>query len=368
MEIHLPNNLRLKQITGVTFVILLCLLGTARPGLSTPHTEAVSLEVIEVLDQPESRTTSGTASIILSIESGQLSGDTILHTTHLWGHPEYDPHFEVGKEYTAELTYEKGEEPSLMLHHDRKDYKLLILFGLVSLVLLGIGRWEGLVGLFSTVATILMIFYIFFPLIQYQQAIFPVGIAICLITIVLTVSFVMKWDTPTIPAIGSLTTVFFVILAMTILGFDYLSLNGTKARHSRLILTWIDRPSSLWQLLTIGIVLGSLGAMMDVAVVISSTVNEIVRDARDIPLSEAYKSGLQVGREILSTMVNTLVFAYMGILFPLLLSFRIFQLSWLQFINYDFVGIEILRICVGLVGLSLVIPVTSLFSAWWCRR
>jgi uncharacterized membrane protein len=77
---------------------------------------------------------------------------------------------------------------------------------------------------------------------------------------------------------------------------------------------------------------------------------------------------MHVGGEILSTMVNTLVFAYMGVLFPILLSLQIFELSWIRFLNYHFMGIEILRICTGLVGLALTIPATALFSTWWCRR
>jgi uncharacterized membrane protein len=358
-----------NRSTAILILVGILVMGGVGPALAAEKTGPVSVEVTAIHQQPDARTTEGTATVTFTIQSGPLAGDTILYSTHLWGHPQYDPHFEVGKSFTGTIDEVRNGEPvRLMLHNDRKDYKLLILFGVVTVILMLVGRWEGVVGLFSTVGTILMIFYVFFPLIQIQDAIFPVGVTICLITIVLTVSFVMKWDTPTIPAIGSLVVVFFITLGLTILGFDYLSLNGSRARHSRLILTWIDQPSSLWRLLTIGIVLGSLGAMMDVAVVISSTVNEIVRDAKDVGFLDAFRSGITVGREILSTMVNTLVFAYMGILFPLLLSFRIFRLSWLQFVNYDFVGIEILRICVGLVGLSLVIPTTALMSAWWCRR
>jgi len=358
-----------KMFLAVFVFALVTVLTVPELSNATTGDGGVSLRVKQIHRLPDSVTTPGTATVTFQIKSGPHAGDTITYSQHLWGHPQYDPSFKPGKHFTGQVrTDRNGRIQQLLLHHDRKDYKFVVIFFVLTLLLFTIGRWEGLVGLFSTVVTILMIYYVFFPYLTQTHAILPLGLVVCLITIVLTVSLVMKWDQPTWPAIFSLAIVFFVIVILTIAGIHVLNLDATKARHSRLILSWMDQEGRLWRLLTVGIVLGTLGALMDVAVVVSSTVHEIVRDSTRISVIDAFRSGVKVGREILSTMLNTLIFAYMSILFPILLSFRIFKLSFLQFVNYDFVGFEILRICVGLIGLSLIIPTTAMLTAWWCCR
>jgi len=93
----------------------------------------------------------------------------------------------------------------------------------------------------------------------------------------------------------------------------------------------------------------------------------LTRDADTVYLSEAFRSGMNVGREILSTMINTLLFAYLGVLLPFLLVVEVFDVTLLQLVNYSFVGVEILRVIAGLIGLSLIIPTTAFISAWWSR-
>ena len=335
-------------------------------AINGAYAESVTAEVLSLDNIPSD---TGTARITLRILDGKSTGDTLIYTQHLWGHSHYDPQFEVGKQFTAQiLRSESGEFNRLNLHQERKDWKLVILFVIVSIVLFLVGRWEGLLGLVSTGITVGLIYGLFFPWVEIPDTIIPLGTFVCLATIVITVILIMRGSKPTIPAIGALIAVFGLITIATVIGFDYLKLNASQARHSRLIISWLNNPGALKNLLIFGIVIGTLGALMDVAVVISSSIHEIVRDAPEIAWTEAYRSGIRIGREILSTMVNTLVFAYMGILLPILLGFRIFDLSWLQFLHFDFVGIEILRISIGLMGLSLIIPVTSLFSAVWFRR
>ncbi len=334
----------------------------------------VRLGVQQVRGGPVAKGDSGDITVVFKFLSGQRQGDTAARRIHLWGHPHYDADYTPGYRFVGIAKYNKnGKFSGLSSIRRQRDYPLLILFLLVSLAIFAIGRFEGLVGFGATLLTVFLLFGFLFPIAAAGSYLLPTGILICLTTIFITVFLVMRQARATIPALITLTILFFLLLLMSSLGMTYLQLDGVFARNSRLILSYLQLPHDtargvVNQLIILGIVVSCLGAIMDVAVVISSTIDEIVRDRLDMSFKETFWHGMHVGGEILSTMVNTLVFAYMGVLFPILLSLQIFELNWIRFLNYHFVGIEILRICTGLVGLALTIPTTALFSTWWCRR
>lgn len=348
------------------------------PGASEAQEleQDVSLRIVDVLEAPEQSTREGTVVMEVEILSGRFAGEIHRMEQHQWGHPWYDYPLREGRQFTARVFADNGEINRVVLEEVRSDWKLLVIFLLVSVALFAVGRWEGFVGLLSTMATLGMIYFLFFPVILHRTEILLVGMVICVLTILITVGLVMRGANPTWPAIGALLVVLSIITGFSIVALDWLNLEAHRAHHSRLLLAHLHRSdglsiASLWQLVTVGIVLSTLGAIMDVAVVISSTIDEITRDQVRPSFRNAFRSGMNVGREILSTMVNTLIFAYLGILIPYVLAVEMFDLSWVMILNLDFVGIELLRVAVGLVSMALIVPVTSLLSAaWsmWCYR
>lgn len=353
-------------------VLILVGLLIALPCAPAQAEQAVTLEVLEVLDQPPTPSDSGSARIRFRILNGSRAGDTFTYRHQLWGHPDYDPDFYPGTVFVGTLSTSNGSIDRLRLGQPRKHYILLGLFLFLTVMLVLIAGWEGLAGLVCSTITLGMVLWFFFPIALTGSGILGTGVVLCLLTILITIPLILGGTRPTLPAVGSLITVTGILFILARWGLDFLHLNPGGVRHSRLILTELNRITAdpqlaLTSLIVTGIVVGTLGAMMDVAVVISSTVNEITRDTETISTTEAFRSGMTVGREILSTMVNTLLFAYMGVLLPFFLAVNVFDVSLLRLMNYSFVGVEILRIAVGLVGLSLVIPVTALLSAWWSR-
>ncbi len=358
--------------TGFGFILVLLLSFLSAAGFAAEQHTAV-LEVTEIIKQPETPTDTGTVQAILEFKSGPDRGDTHLYQAHQWGEQNYDKNIYDGTQFLSQVEYRNGERSRVRVGEQRREGGLLILFLVLSIILFVIGRWQGLIGLLSAVLTAALLFYLLFPIISSPALILPLAVLICLLTAGFTFAFVTDFQRPAVPAIISIVLTLIIIFPITIWGLGFLHLDSTLARHSRLILTWVHRTpgmqtADLWRLIVTGIVLSSLGAIMDVIIVISSTIDEIVRDSVSITFTDAFSSGQRVGRQILSTMVNTLVFAYLGALLPLMLAIEVFNLSWLRFLNYHFIGIEILRLTVGLFGLALVIPITSAVSAWWCGR
>lgn len=355
-----------------SILLLVLLLGSlvAPPVLASG--EPVTLRVEEVLEHPPTKTDSGPVRVRLEILDGDRAGTSFTYEQHLWGNPHYDPDFSPGAVFVGSVSLTNGTVERLELGQSRKHGTLLLLFLVLTVFLVLLAGWEGFVGLLCSLLTLGLLLYGFFPVALGGATVLAAGVGLCVLTILFTVPLVLRGSSPTVPALGSLLLVTALMFVLSRWGMDYLALNPAGARHSRLILTHLNRlpvdpATALNGILVTGIVLGTLGAMMDVAVVISSTVHEITRDAPSIDLASAFASGMTVGREILSTMVNTLIFAYVGILLPFLLAFHAFELSYVRFVNYSFVGVEVLRIGVGLTGLALIIPATALLSAWWSR-
>ena len=112
-------------------------------------------------------------------------------------------------------------------------------------------------------------------------------------------------------------------------------------------------------LLFAGIIIGALGAVMDVAMSVASSMHEIREINPEIDSYNLMKSGMNVGRDIMGTMSNTLILAYTGSSIPLLLVFIAYEASMVKILNMDLIATEIVRSLVGSIGLILTIPITS---------
>lgn len=110
------------------------------------------------------------------------------------------------------------------------------------------------------------------------------------------------------------------------------------------------------------IFIGASGAIMDIAVDITSAVNEVVEKKPDIGVKEAIMSGIHVGRAAMGTMTTTLLLAYSGGYLALLMIFMAQGTPIYNILNYKYVAAEILDTIVGSFGLVAVAPFTALMS------
>jgi uncharacterized membrane protein len=117
-----------------------------------------------------------------------------------------------------------------------------------------------------------------------------------------------------------------------------------------------------------GVIVGSLGAIMDVAVSIASSQQEVKKSTEDMSRKKLVSSGLNVGRDIFASMLNTLLFAYIGVSFSLILLLSESGVSIPEILNTGFISEEIVRSIIGVFGILLVIPLTALFGGYFYTR
>jgi len=111
-------------------------------------------------------------------------------------------------------------------------------------------------------------------------------------------------------------------------------------------------------LLFAGMMIGAMGAVMDVAMSVSSSMWEIISIDPGISGKRLVKSGMNIGRDIIGSMSNTLILAYVSTSIPVLLLFIIFSNGFTEIINLEFLAAEILRAVSGSIGLICTIPIT----------
>ncbi len=244
-------------------------------------------------------------------------------------------------------------------------FDILVIFAIFFFVLLIIfGKGKGVNTLISLAFTVAAVFMIYIPAILNGYNIYALTLItsafITVMTLLITVGYNKK----------SLTTIlgclFGVIVAslLSILLSNILHLTGFVDEHS-IYLTYLptETPIDLKAIIFGGIVIGSLGAVMDIAMDISSALSELHHHAEHLTFRELIKSGISIGRDIIGTMANTLVLAYIGSALSTVLLITTYALSLEELLNREMIIAELLQALIGSTAILLTIPLTSLICA-----
>lgn len=117
-------------------------------------------------------------------------------------------------------------------------------------------------------------------------------------------------------------------------------------------------------LLFAGIIIGALGAVMDVSMSISSAMDEIKQVSPGLPRRALIQSGMNVGSDLMGTMSNTLILAYTSGSLPMLLLFFAYDTPLIKIVNLEFIATEIVRALAGSLGLIMAIPITAVAGGY----
>ena len=117
-----------------------------------------------------------------------------------------------------------------------------------------------------------------------------------------------------------------------------------------------------------GILISSLGAVMDVAMSIASSIYEINELNRDLDMKTIFNSGINIGRDMIGTMSNTLILAFAGTSLSTMLALYSYNTQFNQLMSSDFIAIEFAQSISGSIGIILAVPITSVISAYVYKK
>ena len=263
------------------------------------------------------------------------------------------------------LVYDQWRGRYFFANYLRINYVALLGAAFVVLVIL-FGRRKGFNGIVALGITCMAIFLVFVPAILSGRNIYLAAILVCVFSIVSTLLIVIGAHKKALCAmLGCLGGLFAAALLMLVMDFVLRLTGAVNEEIQMLLLLPVASPINLRALIFAGVILGAVGAIMDVSMSIASSLWEL-RQAGDVSdFNSMVKSGLNIGKDILGTMLNTLILAYIGSSLSLILLITVHAPSLIELLNMEIIIVEFLRALVGSFGMLLTIPLTAGVCGWF---
>lgn len=250
----------------------------------------------------------------------------------------------------------------------RSNY-LVLLFGLFLVLIILFGKLKGLNAVISLGFTIFSVFYILIPAIISNANIYLLTLGVTLYIIFMSFIIIGGLNRKTISASLGCMGGILVATLIAVLFMNIMNMSGIlEDEFVFLVYLQDELPLDLRGILFVSIVIGSLGAVMDVAMSISSSLQELIEQVPDIKPKQIISSGLTIGKDIMGTMANTLILAYIGSSLPTILLLIIYAKPYNLLVNSEYIASEVLQAVAGSLGILFAIPLTSILSAILAKR
>lgn len=306
----------------------------------------------------------GSQDVIVSVRTGQYAGSQYL-ADHAIG-PLYGNALSVGDKVTVGLsTYADGSVRCYVYEYDRLT-GLLVLLGLFFLVTVLVGGKVGAKSLVALSLTVVALIWILLPLLLKGWPTVPTTFLVAVL--VTAASFVILGGVEKKTICACLGTLAGIALAT---GFALgaqalLRLDGYRQEYAEALLQLRQTGESgigISGLLSAGVIISALGAVMDVAMSISSSVQELKQVNPALGTRQLLKSGMNIGRDMVGTMTNTLILAILGSGLTLIVYIYSLGLEFYQLMSSAFMGLEAVSALASSIGVMLAVPLTALICA-----
>ena len=262
----------------------------------------------------------------------------------------------------------EGIYQTIMRDYSRDGF-LIYLVGLFLLIMVIIGRFQGIRTALALGLSIFVVLRVMIPGIMagYNPVLLVIGVCgiIAFVSLAIITGFNRKMGAATIGILGG------VIVASVIVLYSDSKLHFTGISSSRsaiVAMFTVSQNLDFKNILMAGILMGLLGTAMDAAIAVSSAIREVRKANPKMTVKQLLNAGMNVGTDVLGTMANTLIFAYLGLRILLVMTLAgttIISGSKIEIMSTETVSAEILRLLAGSIGLVLTIPITALVAASW---
>lgn len=273
--------------------------------------------------------------------------------------------WEVGDRVIVGYVFnDDGEVINPSIYGNDRLFPIFMLIGIFIAGVLILGRKQGALSLTALIVTVLLIFTVFIPLVLNGHSpllwAIIISIASTLITFLMISGFTFKTLAATLGSVGGFL---FATLIMVIFG-KLIAVTGVM--DSNIVYLRYSTDLNIGELIFAAMLIGAVGAIMDVAISMASTVQELRKANPKYTSWELFTSSLNVGKDLMGTMVNTLILAYVGTTLPfiILIYLQYSGTGVVNIINLEAISQEILRGVVGSLGMFLTIPSTAFFAAY----
>ncbi len=302
----------------------------------------------------------GTQSIIVRVKTGRYAGEQMLCDNTVG--PIYGQPLKLGDGVTVGLsTYADGTVRCYVYEFNRMPGLLLMAAAFLAVTVLVGGR-VGLKSLVSLALTVGALIFVLLPLLLQGWPTIPTTFLISVLVTAATFALLGGVDRKTLCAcLGTLAGIALATV-FGLLSQSLLRIDGYRQEYAEALLQLRQTGESgigISGLVTAGVIVSTLGAMMDVSMGIASAVQEIVGADQNLGPKALLKSGMNIGRDMVGTMTNTLILAILGSGLTLVVYIYSLGLQPWQLLSSSYISLEAISALASAMGVVLAVPITA---------
>lgn len=362
----------LAQTTGAEPVVIPeGLLGQTEGVPQVIEEEFYRGEVVEITNEyQETLGLNGTQpyfqELLVRLSSGPRSGEEV---TIEYGTIQEQGKLAVGDQVVVvNPSSLQGQEQALYVFEKFRLPLVGALLGLFALLAVVFAGWRGITSLVGLAASIGILGAFAVPQIVDGKNPLVIGLISAAAIAIISIYLAHGISRRTSVAVGStlLTVVIAVGLAVGFVSF--LNLTGTGSEEAYFLQTSPIQGINLQGLLLAAIIIGALGVLDDITTAQSAAVEEISKANPSLSKHDLFTRGMSVGREHITSLVNTLALAYVGASLPALLLFTVYQRPFWVVANTEAITEEVVRTLVGSIALMVAVPITTYLAALFLKQ
>lgn len=306
----------------------------------------------------------GNQNLIVRVRTGRYTGEQMMAENTVG--PIYGQPLKIGDGVTVGLsTYTDGTVRCYVYEYDRFPGLLLVVAAFLVVTVL-VGGKVGVKSLVSLGLTVAALIFILLPLLLQGWPTIPTTFLISVLVTAATFVILGGVDKKTVCAcLGTLAGIalatVFGLLAQRVLRID-----GYRQEYAEALLQLRQTEESgigISGLVTAGVIVSALGAVMDVAMSISSAIRELTRVNDSLTAKDLFKSGMNIGRDMVGTMTNTLILAILGSGLTLVVYIYSLGLQPWQLLSSAYMSLEAISAVASSIGVMLAVPLTAAICA-----
>ena len=300
--------------------------------------------------------------LIAELKNGDHKGERIeLHNDYSYSQA-FDQKYEIGTEVFVRLSENPQTNLTGIIDGVKRDKYLMMIAWILVLVLLAVGKKQGFFSIISLIINIgiLTLAVDLYTTNQNQSLLWICGICIVLFTVT-SLLLVNGINEKTFAAIIATLIGTFLSLAITFIALKITGENGLRYEE----LQFLTRPYKT--VFMAGLFIGSLGAVMDVAITMSSSLFGLYEENPNISIKALTKSGMEIGKDIMGTMTNILFFAYVSGSIPMLLLYFKNASAFGYTLSLN-LSLELVRALAGGIGIVITIPIGLYTALFFIQR
>jgi uncharacterized membrane protein len=333
-----------------------------------------SARVLEVLsddtalDETTENVRRGSQELKVELLTGPYRGQVTTVTNYLSAF--YNVYTHAGSKIAVSVNTLSDGRYSVSVYNYARSGWIWAFAALFALVLIAVGGRQGVKAVVSLAITVFCVLFLLVPLlVQRGWPAVPTTLAIVAYTIL--VSFVILGGVQVKTMVAALGSFGGVALAGLLAwgACKVIHISGMNMDEAEsLLLTACDNGLRIKGLLICGILIAAEGAVMDIAMSITSAIHELHTVNPQLSHRELFRSGMNIGRDAMGTMANTLVLAFAGTSLNMMIFIYAYDVSYTQLMNTDFVAIELVRSLCASIGIVLTVPLVAFLSAYLLGR